>query len=57
MNAGAVMAFNEDKEILEAVHKGMDAMITPNIDLGLDLGAKTFRLKLQRMIEAEQADA
>jgi phenylpropionate dioxygenase-like ring-hydroxylating dioxygenase large terminal subunit len=56
MNAGAVMAFNEDKEILEAVQKGMDAMITPNIDLGLDLGAKTFRLKLQRLIDTEQAD-
>lgn len=55
MNAGAVMAFNEDKEILEAVQKGMDAMITPNIDLGLDLGAKTFRRKLQRLIDAEQA--
>jgi vanillate O-demethylase monooxygenase subunit len=54
MNAGAVMAFNEDKVVLEAVHKGMDAMITSNIDLGLDLGAKTFRQKLQRMIEAEQ---
>jgi vanillate O-demethylase monooxygenase subunit len=54
MNAGVVMAFNEDKEILEAVHKGMDAMFTSNIDLGLDLGAKAFRLKLRRMIEAEQ---
>ncbi len=55
MNAGAVMAFHEDKEILEAVHKGMDAMITPHIDLGLDLGAKTFRMKLKRLIDAEQA--
>ena len=56
MNDGAIMAFNEDKEILEAVHKGMDAMITPHIDLGLDLGAKTFRLRLQRLIDAEQKD-
>lgn len=53
MNAGAVMAFNEDKDVLEAVHKGMTDMITPNIDLGLDLGAKTFRLMLQRLIDAE----
>lgn len=53
MNAGAVMAFNEDKDVLEAVHKGMADMITPNIDLGLDLGAKTFRLMLQRLIDAE----
>ncbi len=55
MNAGAVMAFNEDKEILEAVQRGMDKMATPNIDLGLDLGAKTFRRKLQKLIDAEQA--
>lgn len=54
MNAGAVMAFNEDKEILEAVHKGMRDKVTRNIDLGLDLGAKTFRLQLQRLIDAEQ---
>lgn len=54
MNAGAIMAFNEDKEILEAVQKGMDAMVTPNIDLGLDLGAKTFRASLQRLIDVEK---
>lgn len=53
MNAGAVMAFNEDKLILEAVQKGMDDMVTPNIDLGLDLGAKTFRNHLQRLIDEE----
>lgn len=53
MNAGAIMAFNEDKEILEAVHKGMRDKVTRNIDLGLDLGAKTFRLQLQRLIDAE----
>ena len=54
MNDGAVMAFNEDKEILEAVHEGMAELATPNIDLGLDAGAKLFRLQLQRMIDAEQ---
>lgn len=53
MNDGAIMAFNEDKEILEAVHKGMRDKVTRNIDLGLDLGAKTFRLQLQRLIDAE----
>lgn len=53
MNAGAVMAFHEDKEILEAVHKGMAAPDTPAIDLGLDAGAKLFRLHLQRRINAE----
>lgn len=55
MNAGAVMAFNEDKEILEAVHNGMADLVTPNIDLGLDAGAKLFRLQLQRLIDAEQS--
>ncbi|PLS21309.1 aromatic ring-hydroxylating dioxygenase subunit alpha [Neptunicoccus cionae] len=57
MNDGAIMAFNEDKAVLEAVHKNMAEMVTPNIDLGLDLGAKTFRMKLQRMIDAERAGA
>ncbi|MEP2556084.1 MAG: aromatic ring-hydroxylating dioxygenase subunit alpha, partial [Rhizobiaceae bacterium] len=55
MNAGAIMAFNEDKEILEAVHQGMAEKASANIDLGLDRGAKTFRRKLQIMIDAEQA--
>lgn len=54
MNAGAVMAFNEDKDILEAVHRGMASMETPNVDLGLDAGAKLFRLHLQRRIDAEK---
>ena len=54
MNDGAIMAFNEDKEILEAVHKGMADMATPNIDMGLDQGAKIFRKKLQTLIDAEQ---
>ena len=55
MNAGAVMAFNEDKAVLEAVHKGMAKMATPNIDLGLDLGAKTFRKMLGDKIKAEHS--
>ena len=57
MNEGAKMAFLEDKAVLEAVHKGMAEKATPNIDLGLDLGAKTFRMQLQRRIEAERAAA
>jgi phenylpropionate dioxygenase-like ring-hydroxylating dioxygenase large terminal subunit len=54
MNAGAVMAFNEDKEILEEVHRGMANKTTLNLDLGLDGGAKLFRLQLQRKIDAEK---
>lgn len=53
MNKGAVMAFHEDKEILEKVHKGMKDPATPYIDLGLDAGAKTFRLGLTKAIDAE----
>ncbi len=56
MNDGALMAFNEDREILEKVHDGMKNAKTPNIDLGLDAGAKSFRLMLDRAIKAEQPD-
>ena len=53
MNAGAVMAFEEDRAVLEDVHLGMKNPMTPNIDLGLDSGAKQFRLMLKRKIEEE----
>lgn len=53
MNDGAIMAFHEDKDVLEAVHIGMAEMATPHIDMALDKGAKTFRLHLSRRIEAE----
>lgn len=55
MNAGARMAFEEDREVLVAVHNGMKRKATPNIDLGLDAGAKLFRLHLQRLIDAESS--
>jgi vanillate O-demethylase monooxygenase subunit len=54
MNDGAIMAFLEDKEILEDVHAGMKNPSTPNIDLGLDAGAKLFRKFLGGKIEEEQ---
>lgn len=56
MNAGARMAFEEDRQVLVAVHKGMKNRKSQNLDLGLDKGAKLFRLHLQRLIEKEQAD-
>ena len=55
MNDGAVMAFNEDKDVLERVHQGMKNPTSPHIDLGLDAGAKTFRLMVDRVIAAETA--
>jgi len=54
MNAGARMAFEEDRAVLEKVQAGMKSSPTPHIDLGLDAGAKQFRLMLSRAIAAEQ---
>jgi vanillate O-demethylase monooxygenase subunit len=54
MNAGARLAFIEDKDVLEKVHIGMKGMTGSNVDLGLDAGAKTFRLMLDRAITAEK---
>ncbi len=55
MNSGARTAFEEDRAILEKVHLGMKHRRTPSIDLGLDAGARQFRLMLGRAIEAESA--
>ena len=55
MFEGAVMAFNEDKEILEAVHQGMKAPKTRAINLGLDAGAVRFRKLVAKRIAAERA--
>lgn len=52
--AGARMAFGEDKEILEAVHKGMQDKQTPNINLALDSASVRFRRELDKMIDAEK---
>ena len=54
MNDGARMAFEEDRAVLEDVHAGMKDPATPFIDLGLDAGAKLFRLMLSRKIDDEQ---
>lgn len=48
-------AFEEDRAILNAVQKGMDAPLTPNLDLAIDLGPLRFRGRLWKMIEAEEA--
>ncbi|MGB0553673.1 MAG: hypothetical protein ACPGQV_14085 [Alphaproteobacteria bacterium] len=53
MNDGAHAAFAEDKQILEAVQKGMAEMWTPNLNLTLDAGAQLFRHCLDALIEAE----
>ena len=56
LNEGAMMAFNEDREILEAVHRGMAAKTTPNLDLGIDSGSLRFRKLLSKAISEEQGD-
>lgn len=52
---GAREAFLEDRDILEAVHKGIANETSRHINLGLDAGSLKFRRKLDRMITAEQA--
>lgn len=54
MFAGATMAFNEDKEVLEAVHRGMKARVEPVLNLGLDAGAMRFRAQVDKRIASEQ---
>ncbi len=53
IHTGAVMAFNEDRVVLEAVHRGMAEKTTDNFNLGLDAGALRFRMLLDKMIDAE----
>ncbi|WP_424831461.1 Rieske 2Fe-2S domain-containing protein [Ruegeria sp.] len=50
---GALMAFNEDKEVLEYVQTGMARRKTGYINLGLDAGAMRFRARVSKMIAAE----
>jgi phenylpropionate dioxygenase-like ring-hydroxylating dioxygenase large terminal subunit len=54
LNDGAIGAFNEDREILEAVHIGMNNKITPNLNLGLDAGSLHYRRMLDKAISEEQ---
>ncbi|MCG8433374.1 MAG: aromatic ring-hydroxylating dioxygenase subunit alpha, partial [Gammaproteobacteria bacterium] len=54
---GAVMAFTEDKEVLEKVQIGMANRKTPYLNLGLDKGAMRFRQKVQTVIDAEATAA
>jgi len=47
-------AFEEDRVIMQAVHRGMAEKRTPNIDLAIDMGPLRFRRRLAQMIAAEQ---
>lgn len=54
LNNGAITAFNEDREILEAVHLGMKDKTSRNLNLGLDAGSLRFRKLLDKAIAAEK---
>lgn len=47
-------AFAEDKVVLEAVQRGLDAARTPTINLRSDTGGVRFRRRLAEMASAEQ---
>ncbi len=51
---GAVMAFTEDKEVLERVQTGMARRKTGYVNLGLDAGAMRFRTRLAKLIAEEE---
>ena len=55
--ASVRQAFEEDRVIMQAVHRGMADKRSPNIDLKIDLGPLRFRQRLAQMIAAEQAPA
>jgi len=48
-------AFEEDRVILQASQRGMDASTTPNVNLRTDSGGIRFRHRLSQMIDAEQS--
>ena len=47
-------AFNEDREVLIEVQKGMADKTTRNIDIAIDAGPLLFRRRLQKLIDAEK---
>jgi len=51
--ASAKAAFEEDRQVLEAVHRGMSNKRTPHIGLLLDTGASRFRKTLAERLQAE----
>jgi vanillate O-demethylase monooxygenase subunit len=54
-DASVRAAFEEDRVILEAVHRGITNERTPHINLPIDAGPLRFRRRVAEMIEAERA--
>ena len=48
-------AFEEDRVVLQAVHKGLTHQTTPNIYLKIDAGPLRFRRRLTQMIQMESS--
>lgn len=46
-------AFEEDRVVMQAVHRGMANKRTPNIGLAIDAGPQRFRRRIAQMIAAE----
>ena len=46
-------AFEEDREVLNEIQKGMAGKTTPHIDLPIDGGQLRFRRQLEVMIDQE----
>jgi vanillate O-demethylase monooxygenase subunit len=57
MDEAVRAAFAEDKIVLEAVHAGFEAKVTPHIDLASDRSPLQFRRRLRQMIAAEEPAA
>ena len=56
MSKSVEAAFNEDREILTDVQKGMSEKTGENIDIAIDAGPLLFRRRLQKLIDAEQTN-
>lgn len=55
-SASVRAAFEEDRVILTAVHRGMANKKTPNINLRIDGGPTRFRRRIDRLIAAEASN-
>ena len=53
MSDSVQVAFNEDRDILIEVQKGMDAKTTRTVNIAIDAGPLLFRRRLQKLIDAE----
>lgn len=54
MTASVKTAFEEDRDVLVEVQKGMDDRTTRNIDIAIDAGPLLYRRRLQKLINAEE---